>query len=161
MYGLNNRAPLSVLAGMVTDVLGNGKNNTASNLLIETACAETQAGTFRDLTPNGAGRGVCQADEIGFIDVVERTRSKDKNLVLFQLGYDLNKIRHEDLNEDPLLALIICRLHYKLRPEEIPVSVVDRAIYWKRFYNTKAGKGTPEHYLESVEKYQREKSHHA
>lgn len=154
MYGLDNKAPVKMLATMVCNVLGNGVNSTAVALMVETSCAETLMGKFEDQTPNGAGRGLCQVDPIGFIDVVQRTRDHHKVKTLLNLGYDLDKCSHTDLDNDPVLALIFCRLHYKLKPEVIPASLVGRAQYWKKHYNTVAGKGTIEHYIKMVKKCQ-------
>jgi len=39
-------------------------------------------------------------------------------------------------------------LKYKLIPELIPNSLDERATYWKKYYNSEAGKGTMKHYLE-------------
>ena len=119
-------------------------------MLLETACAETALGKYADPTPNGAGHGLCQFDQIGFDDVKARTRQKDKNLIYVGFGYDINNCQLSDLDNDPLLSFIFCRLKFKLRPEPIPKTVEGRARYWKQFYNTEAGKGTVEHYLESA-----------
>ena len=38
-------------------------------------------------------------------------------------------------------------------PDPIPPKVEDRAKYWKTHYNTVAGKGTPEKYLERLRQF--------
>lgn len=45
------------------------------------------------------------------------------------------------------LAMLFCRLHYLRCPGPIPATEGQRAAYWKKHYNTTAGKGTPEKYL--------------
>ena len=62
-------------------------------------------------------------------------------------------VMHVDLIADPKLCFIFCRLHYLLRPEEIPLSLRGRAEYWKQFYNSMAGKGTVRHYMDNANAY--------
>lgn len=149
-YGLNGRTVLEI-AMEVCDTLGHGKNKVAPALLAETAAAETQLGNYQDPTPNGAGYGICQFDLIGFKDVIKRTRAKDKEKVLDNFGYYLDSVKLEDLGDDPTLSFICCRLKYRLIPDLIPTDIISRAAYWKRWYNSTAGKGTVEHYLEAAE----------
>ena len=61
---------------------------------------------------------------------------------------DLSLIEWEHLRYNPYLSLIFTRLLYRFVKEPIPSTIEDRAKYWKKYYNTEAGKGTPEHYLE-------------
>lgn len=152
-YGLHSKTQAIVLATQVCDVLGHGQNFCATNLLLETCAAETCLGTYEDPTPNGAGYGANQTDPIGFKDVVERTRPGILKLIHEQFGYQLKKLKVEDLANDALLSFIVCRLHYRLRPEPIPETIRGRAEYWKQFYNSQAGKGTVEHYLRNTEKF--------
>lgn len=63
-------------------------------------------------------------------------------------GIDIELVEWEHLRYNPLLAMLFTRLKYKLIPELVPKSIEARARYWKMFYNSKAGKGTVEHYLE-------------
>lgn len=149
-YGLTSQSQAVEIAGLVCKVLGNGKNNVADLLLLETACAETLFGQVKDPTPKAAGNGLCQHDRIPFYDVARRTSEKHRDLVLKHFGIDVRTTKWVELCASPLLALIWCRLHYKLIPEEIPDTRSCRAVYWKKYYNTKAGKGTADHYLQSV-----------
>ncbi len=49
--------------------------------------------------------------------------------------------------------VIFCRLHYRRVPKPLPRTLEEQAIYWKSYYNTAKGKGTPEHFAEIVSKY--------
>ena len=69
-YGLLNKAHLVHTVEKVVGVLGGGIN--AKNLLLETAAAETNFGNAVDTSWN-VGIGLMQFDEIGFVDVVQRT----------------------------------------------------------------------------------------
>lgn len=55
------------------------------------------------------------------------------------------------LATNALYAAAICRLIYYRRPEPLPApgDVAGYAAYWKLHYNTPAGKGTPEHFIEA------------
>ena len=46
------------------------------------------------------------------------------------------------------LGVLLARLHYLRCPGAIPGDVHGQAAYWKQWYNTVAGKGTVEEYLE-------------
>jgi hypothetical protein len=149
-YNIKSIEHLTVLAEEVCDVLGYGSNGTADLLLLETSAAESQCGLYKDPTPNGAGYGPTQFDFIGFVDTRGRTRVKDTILIIEHFGVDIMEVQIEDLANDPKLAFIFTRLKYKLRPEPIPKHLKGRADYWKKWWNTEAGKGTPEHYISSV-----------
>jgi len=145
MYGLV--CDIEHIAVEVCYCLGNGSNHTADKLLLETAGSETGKGTIADKTRD-AGMGITQFDWIGFKDTLDRTRQKDKDKILEYFDINIDWIKWEELRYNPLLAMIFTRLKYKLIPEVIPISKEDRARYWKKYYNTEAGKGTIEHYLE-------------
>ena len=147
-YGLQSKEQITSHARKVVSVLGGGF--TAERSLIEIAATETNSGTFPDSHPEKLGVGLTQFDQIGFDDVQKRTRRKDKDRVLQMLGYDIDRLVLADLAFDPLLALVFTRLKYKLIPEEIPETVEGRAKYWKQHYNSDAGKGSAEEYLERV-----------
>ena len=145
-YGLIEENHLKDFSRSVCDCLGYGENGMASMLLVETARAETGAGKVKDTTV-GAGMGITQIDKIPFYDILERVRDRDKEKVFNFFGIDLDLIEWEHLRYNPLLCLIFTRLKYKLIPEIIPTLRTKRADYWKKYYNTKAGKGTVAHYI--------------
>lgn len=152
-YGLVALAQVKQYAQAVCDVLGCGDQNAAVYLLCETAAAETRYGVYPDPTPNGAGRGLYQCDEIAFKDIQARAKQSDVSALKTAFDFDLRKVEWNDLNMSPLLATVFARLHYKLRPEAIPQTLAGRADYWKKFYNTAAGKGSAAEYLERVSHY--------
>ena len=152
-YGLVKQQHAVEIATRVCDVLGHGSNHNAVQLLLETAAQETHLGLYPDRSIYSAGFGLCQVDEIGFVDVQKRTRKKDRVALLTNLGVDLNQVEHRELEHSPLLSFVICRLHYKLKPKPIPTDLASRAAYWKKNYNTKSGKGTPGEYVENAHRY--------
>ncbi|GAB5378984.1 MAG: hypothetical protein Alis3KO_00810 [Aliiglaciecola sp.] len=149
-YGLASIEQAIDLAQKVCCVLGHGKNLVAHNLLLETACAESQLGMYKDPTPGSAGFGLTQGDSIAIYDVANRTRYKDIQKIRNCFGFDLRLTNPMDLEEDPLKAFVFTRCFYKLIPDEIPKDLHSRAEYWKLFYNTALGKGTVAHYVESA-----------
>ena len=49
---------------------------------------------------------------------------------------------------DPM-ACLFARLHYLRVPAPIPDTIQAQADYWKRYYNTRLGKGTAKQYLDN------------
>jgi hypothetical protein len=148
-YGLTNPTQLFEVVEVVCRALGS-VGGLASELLLETAAQETNFGQYLDPTPRGAGRGVFQCDFIAFQDVQQRAKAADVKMVSRVFGFDLTRISHECLDLSPLAAAVFARLHYKLVRDAIPQTLDGRAAYWKRFYNTFAGKGTVDKYLASA-----------
>lgn len=146
-YGLTSLAMLREIIYAVCDVLGHGAGNKAPLLMLETAAQETRCGTYKDPTPYGAGAGVFQCDLIAFQDVQQRCPVSAHRKISDAFGIDLKKVKYEQLLYSPLLGAIFCRIHYLLRNEPIPQDQAGRAEYWKRYYNTSAGKGTALEYL--------------
>ncbi len=149
-YGLTGQFEASKICSRVCVVLGNGYNETAVQLLLETAMQETHLGKYRDPTPGGAGMGLCQFDEIAFLDVKQRTRHPDIAKIKRNFDVDLMDIEHRELRFSPVLSFLFCRLFYRLIPEQIPKTVSERAAYWKKYYNTAKGKGTAEEYIHNA-----------
>jgi len=144
MYGLTSEFELKQHIKSVVAIVGGGES--AERLLIETAAAETDLGKQPDRSWN-VGIGIMQFDYIGFIDVQQRTRASLKKEILQTFGVDVDKTKHTDLRYSPLVSVIFARLKYRLVPHAIPKSIEGRADYWKKWYNSELGKGTPEHYL--------------
>lgn len=151
-YGLTTQKEVTNIAHEVCTILGNGANHCAAEMLIETACAETQLGTVPDTTP-GNGHGLCQIDNICVKDIQQRTESLIKKLVKDHFHYDIDAVKASELDNNPTLSLIFCRLKYRLIPAQIPTDYLSRAAYWKKYYNTALGAGTVDHYMESAERW--------
>ena len=67
---------------------------------------------------------------------------------IFQhFGLSLAHVKYDALASSVLWAFIFARLRYKVVLQPIPKTREERAVYWKEFYNSSLGKGTPEHYL--------------
>jgi hypothetical protein len=152
-YGLTSPSHAMQLATQVCDVLGHGKHNNAVAMLLETACVETCLGTYQDPTPQGAGWGLTQGDQIAIIDVAYRTRPSDVARIQEHFGFSMRALKAHDLANNALKAFIFTRCFYKLLPEVFPSTVEGRAQYWKTHYNTDLGKGTIHEYIEKANLY--------
>lgn len=53
----------------------------------------------------------------------------------------------QQLRDDPKLASVFCRLHYRRAPVSLPDDINGCAAQWKQYYNTIKGKGTVPHFL--------------
>jgi len=152
MYGwIGTGGDLKQMATVICNALGHGEHNTAVDMILETGAAETGLGNIPDES-HGAGMGLTQFDRLPFDDIKRRSmgkREKIRNL----LGIDIADVEWEHLRYNPFLALLFTRLFYLLRPEAIPPTREGRAVYWKTFYNTEAGAGTPEHYMRMCVRY--------
>lgn len=158
-YGAESFQDVYDHAIAVCNVLGNGKRGYAKAMLMETACAETQCGTFPDFTINN-GFGITQHDHINVRDVIARTRDHNKLKVWDNFGFDIDRVKAPDLQDNPLLSFIFTRLNYILVPDIFPETVASRAEYWKTHHNTHKGKGTIEHYIQAVNTFQRRMGMH-
>ena len=148
-YGVESRSQVETFIRRICTTLG-GKRYVEKQML-ETTCVETRNGTYPDAHKETKGVGLCQHDDINIRDLKLNGEPRHFKKIKEVFGYDIPNIELKDLAEDPLLSLICCRLSYKRIPAKIPATIVERAVYWKRYYNTEAGKGTVDHYLEAVE----------
>jgi len=113
------------------------------NLICETLAVETGWGTIKptDKSP----KNIAQIERDTFQDIKNRSM-KHREKVQVGLGVDISAVGYEDL-ADEQMAILFCRLFYKLIPTPIPATRWLRGVYWKVHYNTTAGKGTVEHYM--------------
>ncbi|MGJ8863732.1 hypothetical protein ABFP36_25910, partial [Salmonella enterica subsp. enterica serovar Kentucky] len=73
-------------------------------------------------------------------------------VLLNQFGIDLSRTVYAELRTSPLMAMLFCRLRYLAVSESIPATPEARAAYWKKYYNTSAGKGTPQDYIDKCQR---------
>jgi uncharacterized protein YhfF len=147
---------------------GFNDSKAATSLLREIAITESnmgQSGGTYDIAVDSKGNrgslGLAQIDEVAFNEVQRRLRggkgqnkytksSIDKAKKI--LGVDPTQVSYEDLADDKT-NLVFARLYLMSIPDPIPPKVEDRARYWKTHYNTSAGKGTPQKYLERLREF--------
>lgn len=145
-YGLTRENQLHEMIADVCDLFPGSSWIDTVHLLTETCQQETQMGSYRDPSADGAGRGISQFDLIAVDDTIKRTKKHHQDII-DRFGVDLNQVEHNDLDFSPLVCVILMRLKYMLIPDAIPKSVEGRAGYWKVYYNTHLGKGEPREYI--------------
>ncbi len=150
-YGLTSQNQLEELAREV--VIGLGGNENVYRQMMGTCATETHCGQYPDDNPEKLGVGVYQHDQIRIDDIQQEGEQRHFDIVKKLWGYNIPTIKLADLAYDPLLSTICARLGYKRIPENCPANILDQAIYWKKYWNTLAGKGTMAHYLHCVETY--------
>lgn len=60
------------------------------------------------------------------------------------------------MDDNDKIGVLFCRLHYLRVADPVPYGLGPQADYWKRYYNTMAGKGTCQEYLDNWNRYCRE-----
>lgn len=152
-YGLVSKCDAVRYAVVICDVIGHGKNNAAVQLCVETAAAETLLGDHKDPTPTSAGTGLTQIDQGTFEWLRDKYKgSRYASALLSEFGVDLSRTVYQELRTSPLLAMLFCRLRYLTAAESIPATREGRANYWKKYYNTSAGKGTTQDYINKCQR---------
>ena len=66
-----------------------------------------------------------------------------------KLGIDWTKTSWQDLKK-PLYSGLACRLYLARIKPPIPADLPSQAKYWKKHYNTVAGKGTVQKFIDDV-----------
>mgnify|MGYP000055945115 CR=1 FL=1 len=116
------------------------------------AAVETQFGTYPDSCVE-YGTSILQYDPIRFEDIKARTRKKNKDLVLREFGVDIDLVDLCCLRYNILLAVIFAILALLLIKEALPYTMEGIYAYWKKYWNSKEGKGTLEHFTVSYNKW--------
>ena len=153
-YGLKSKKDAIEIVSCLMSVTDKNQDENIKALLLETACAETMLGQYKDPTPHSAGSGVTQIDEPTFNWLCDKNRDRRINDHLIEnFCINLNTVQYYELNVDPLLSFLFTRLRYKTITDLVPDTLEGRAAYWKKFYNTSAGAGTASEYITKANKY--------
>lgn len=161
-YGATSQTGIAQTIRHVCGILSGKTAYKAFQMVIGTACAETGLGTYRD-NYLAEGRGLYQFDTIRVVDICEYIlrNSELHDKIDVEFGFKVSDYcfhEGEYLNVDkimcvldlsPLASTVLCRVGYMMKPEPLP-KVDDtqaQAEYWKKHWNTEAGKGTVNHYL--------------
>ena len=133
----------------------NPKLNTqaAVELLLGTAAQESDLGFFLHQGFNGGGLGIYQIEAATHEDVwryLKRPENEDlANIILNFVSQADDKSLIGNLH----YATAIARVKYWMRPEPLPETVEQHAIYWDTFYNANPDHGTPQEYVDSYERF--------
>ena len=89
-------------------------------------------------------------DYIGYRETVIQQRLRRYwDRIKEKLGIDWTKTQWQDL-EKPLYSGLAARLFLVRIPAPIPSDLPSQAQYWKTYYNTAAGKGTVQKFIDDV-----------
>ncbi|KAJ7349516.1 hypothetical protein OS493_038869, partial [Desmophyllum pertusum] len=104
-------------------------------------------GTYR----SGYHGGIWQVDKIGYRETVtQQGLKKYWDKIDAKLGIDWTETTWEDL-EKPLYSGLAARLFLARISAPIPTDLPPQAQYWKTYYNTSAGKGTVQKFIDDVQ----------
>ena len=132
-------------------------SKSAQNLLLGTAAVESGMGHYlRQL--KGPARGPYQPEEAtGYQDLwVNYILHRPKLITHLEKRFGPhNRADYIKVIGNFYYATWICRLDYFREQEALPASedVEGLAYYWKKYYNSKEGKGTVEHFIIKYEKF--------
>ena len=97
-------------------------------------------------------RGIWQISPIGLEEIKRDTPvlRRARQRIQDAFGIDVMELSLDDL-EKPLHGAIAARLflHSKNRGKILPQSLASQAAFWKRYYNTAAGKGTVRQFIQN------------
>lgn len=118
----------------------------AQQLILCTAAQESLFGVLGRRQIHGPARGLfgCELPTFRWLRAKYMTRWPHLTAFCFP-----------DLESRDDVAVIFCRLRYLVIPEPLPDGhdVKAMAAYWKRYYNTPAGKGTEDEFIEHALHY--------
>lgn len=128
-------------------------SNAAIQLLLGTACVESDCGYYIKQVL-GPALGIFQMEPVTHDDIWHNYinhRPELKSFMRGELGETLLPVKSDNLCWNLRYAIIMARLHYYRVAEAIPTTTpTEQAAYWKRHYNTTAGKGRIEDYLSKL-----------
>ena len=127
----------------------------ASDLVYKTGKVESGYKYLRQI--KGPARGLFQCEPWVAVDICKNYLHYRKDLMrkvadatMVKLSYFVDS-KEDDWNfilETNVAAQIaMCRLHYRRIPKPLPSSAEGQAKYWKKYYNSMAGRGTVEDFL--------------
>lgn len=135
-------------------LIGIGKHSPdAENLICGIIAQESRMGKYRRQLGGGPALGICQIEPNTFKDL---TKFVKKNIELYCNILKTCKIsafHSDDLVNNDCLSICMCRVFFLRFPEKLPSTIEEYAKCWKKYYNTKYGKGTIEEFIENYHKY--------
>ncbi len=127
----------------------------ASDLVYKTGKVESGYKYLRQI--KGPARGLFQCESWVAVDICKNYLAYRKSLMRkvadatkVKLSYFIDP-KEDDwsyiLETNIAAQIAMCRLHYRRIPKPLPSSLEGQAKYWKKYYNSMAGRGTVEDFL--------------
>ena len=150
-YGVTGLDDIKTIARETADKYQYGANrDNLYKMLLETAIVETDAGNAYMDTNRNYGRSIMQFDKVGYNEAL-RIRAAKGNT---DYQNEVNQGYMSDtLQRNPRFAMYLARFYYLGKSKPIPNTLEERANYWKTYYNSIYGAGTPEKYINLVKKH--------
>jgi hypothetical protein len=126
--------------------------DAAAFLLLGTAAAESKLGKYLKQYPAGPAVGIYQIEPRTFEDMMVWVNLSDQRSAALKPFLSIKPYPHvRQLIGNLFLATAASRLYYWRITSPLPQSddLPGMAQYWKRYYNTEAGKGTPEKFIQA------------
>lgn len=129
----------------------------AEDLLIGTACQESHCGEYiRQIGCTGSrgAFGIYQMEIATARDIYDNYLRHRPELYA-----EVERIKGNYMSiTDALVcnlayATAMARIQYFRVKEPLPATLEGQAAYWKKYYNTEKGKGTPQEYIANAKKY--------
>ncbi|XP_072040074.1 uncharacterized protein, partial [Amphiura filiformis] len=122
-----------------------------NNFLMRIACAESRYGNDPNTYRDGYDGGIWQVDSFDDTqDITSHPGLVNKFAQIKQaFGIDWQAVQQSDLRK-PLYSAIAARLYLSNIKPAIPKDLEAQAAYWKKYYNTEAGAGTEQDFIDRV-----------
>jgi hypothetical protein len=151
---------MQLLRWVIRPVLTDIRNHSADaeKLVLGTACQESECGRWLVQLQGGPARGIYQSerpammDNLVFIDKRPFFKNHCKKWISSRQPWLVDDIMSE-IVWNLAAATLMCRVHYLRFPEPIPDNLPAQAEYYKRYYNTEQGKGTPDDYIRNWHRF--------
>jgi len=166
-FKLNNKQLETISAAQTANQVFDGKLANVSDFMTNLAMQESNLGA----KSNKVSYSPFQIDPIGYQDIAEKAAAGEKatlkrasiaNELLRNMGYgddiditgfDYDKDSVDNQLKDPMIGALVTRLKLATIPKSVPTNLTDQAVYWKNKWNTKAGDGKPEEFINQVQYY--------
>jgi hypothetical protein len=137
-------------------------SKAAENLVMGTAAQESHLKYVKQI--KGPALSIFQIEPATYLDYWDNYldlpgKSKLKEKILKALDVDDQPL-HDRLVYDLRMGAIMCRIHYRRIRAPLPRfnDIKGMAEYWKKYYNTKYGRGTVDEFIQNYAKVEEKKS---
>ncbi len=131
-------------------------DKNAATFLNRIALVESDFGTDKNTFKQKDSSGIFQIEREGAYSEVIRRINPEADVggnvrryneqLKNSYGIDLSQMSYEDL-EQPIIGAAFARAYLLTVPETIPTDLQEQGEYWKKYYNTVLGKGTPARFV--------------
>jgi len=154
---ITNRGDVRIMIADALKELNTGQvkmdSNSAIELLIGTWAVESNGGHFLRQIGGGPALSAWQVERATFNDIINRIPKHFSDVLSNTIGKVVASDDFPKIENDHKFASQICRLKYYLCPGELPYNLIERAKYWKKYYNTPLGAGTVDKYISKYNTY--------